>query len=575
MGCTAPTYRGGVTTPALPETVAAVVGVEMIAAGRSRRRPATPAELATRMLPGFVVVPAVALISDVLADAVRNPDRRYVLSLPPRSGKSQLASVIAPLFALMLDPDASVVIKSYGDSLAQEHSGQARRLVGDYAGLLGFSVDQSKSAVDRWLVAGRRGGVLAGGIGSPTTGFGVSSVLIVDDAVKGAAEADSPAHRRRLVSAFRGDLLSRLHPGASCVVISTRWHPGDLSGVLLAEDGSPWTYVNVPAISTAGVPDALDREPGQAVTTALGYTAADFDRIRQEVGSRAWAAQYLGVPSIPEGSLIMAEWLDAHRLPAAPARPTRIVVAVDPADSGQGDATGIVAGSLAPDGTVSLIADASAHLTSDQWATRAAELAITLGASAVVVEGFSSATTYARLVSDALREQQPPHHISVSTWPPKGRARVGDAVSRSAGMLAALENGRCRIAGHLPDLEADMTGWQPGTHQPDRVAAALIAFDTLADAAGQRWSIGVPLGTSTVGGMAERLGSRRPVVDALVAAARQQAEAEADGTDPDETVEVQQVARVASIAGYLGRRMDARGGYDPLAHLGAAVRSRR
>ncbi len=564
------------TAPAaLPESVAAVVGVEMIAASRSSRRPATPAELAARMLPGFTVVPAVALISDVLADAIGNPDRRYVLSMPPRTGKSQLASVVAPLFALMLDPDASVVVKSYGDALAQEHSGQARRLVGDYAGLLGFSVDQSKSAVDRWLVAGRRGGVLAGGIGSPTTGFG-ASLLIVDDPVKGAAEADSPAHRRRLVSAFRGDLLSRLHPGASCVVISTRWHPEDLSGELLAEDGSRWTHVNVPAISTAGVPDALDREPGQAVTTALGYTAADFERIRQAVGSRAWAASYLGTPSIPEGSLILADWLDAHRLPAAPARPTRIVVAVDPADSGQGDATGIVAGSLAPDGTVSLIADASAHLTSDQWATRAAELAITLGASAVVVEGFSSATTYARLVSDALREQQPPQHISVSTWPPKGRARVGDAVSRSAGMLAALENGRCRIAGHLPDLEADMVAWQPGAHQPDRVAAALIAFDTLADAAGQQWSIGVPLGSSTRPGViAERLGSRRPVVDALVAATAARQRAEADGTDPDETAEVQRVASVASMAGYLSRRTDARGGYDPLAHLGSAARSRR
>ena len=223
---------------------------------------------------------------------------------------------------------------------------------------------------------------------------------------------------------------------------------------------------------------------------------------------------------------------------------------------------------------MSLIADASAHLTSDQWATRAAELAITLGASAVVVEGFSSATTYARLVSDALRDQQPPHYISVSTWPPKGRARVGDAVSRSAGMLAALENGRCRIAGHLPDLEADMVAWQPGAHQPDRVAAALIAFDTLADAAGQQWSIGVPLGSSARPGvMAERFGSRRPVVDALVAATAARQQAEADGTD--ETAEVQRVASVASMAGYLSRRTDASGGYDPLAHLGPAVRARR
>ena len=73
--------------------------------------------------------------------------------------------------------------------------------------------------------------------------------------------------------------------------------------------------------------------------------------------------------------------------------------------------------------------------------------------------------------------------------------------------------------------------------------------------------------------MAERFGSRRPVVDALVAATAARQQAEADGTD--ETAEVQRVASVASMAGYLSRRTDASGGYDPLAHLGPAVRARR
>ena len=145
------------------------------------------------------------------------------------------------------------------------------------------------------------------------------------------------------------------------------------------------------------MPDALNREPGVAVVSVLGRTAESFREIKRAVGSRAWAALYLGAPSTDEGSLIRSEWLDSHRLPAAPARPVRTVVAVDPADSGEGDATGIIGASLAPDGTVCLIADASEQLTSDAWAKRAVELAIVLGASAIVVEGFSAATTYSRL----------------------------------------------------------------------------------------------------------------------------------------------------------------------------------
>jgi hypothetical protein len=70
-------------------------------------------------------------------------------------------------------------------------------------------------------VAGHRGGMLSGGILSSTTGFG-ANLLIVDDPVKGAAEADSAAYRRRLIAEFKASLLSRLHPGASCVIVMSR-----------------------------------------------------------------------------------------------------------------------------------------------------------------------------------------------------------------------------------------------------------------------------------------------------------------------------------------------------------------
>lgn len=83
-----------------------------------------------------------------------------------------------------------MIVKSYGDELAEEHSREARRLIAGHPGLLGVELAQDKSAVGRWRVAGRRGGLLAGGILSSTTGFGASSLLVVDDPIKGAAEAD-------------------------------------------------------------------------------------------------------------------------------------------------------------------------------------------------------------------------------------------------------------------------------------------------------------------------------------------------------------------------------------------------
>ena len=71
-----------------------------------------------------------------------------------------------------------------------------------------------------------------------------------------------------------------------------------------------------------------------------------------------------------------------------------------------------------------------------------------------------------------------------------------------------------------------------GKHQPDAVAAAVIAFDVLFQAAGARMTVAAPVGVvdgraSTRGGFADRLGTRRPVVEALVAEAAAKARAAA------------------------------------------------
>lgn len=284
-------------------------------------------------------------------------------------------------------------------------------------------------------------------------------------------------------------------PGASAIVVLTRWHPDDLAGSLLAEPGSRWRCVNIPAISTAGVPDALGRErSGVAMTSAVGRTAEQFRDIKAEVGSRAWAAMYLGAPTTPEGGLIKSAWIEQWRLPAAPRGTVKIVVGVDPADSGEGDETGIVAAALTADGVVALIADASGRMTSDAWAVRAVQLARDVGASGIAVEAFSARATYTRLVTEVVARFGIDRPLRVTGWPPKGTDRgKGDAVARSTGLLAALETGRCRMAGFLPDFEAQAVTWEAGQHQPDRVAAAVVAYDVLAHAVTEPMHIVTPM----------------------------------------------------------------------------------
>jgi hypothetical protein len=203
----------------------------------------------------------VALIGHEIDRAISESDQRLIISMPPRESKSTTAAVLGTVAALRRNPDARVILASYADELAEQHSRAARQLIAEHGELLGLRLSAERSAVAQWTLDGHRGGLLASGLLSGLTGHGTDSLLIVDDILKNMTEADSPTHRRRVVEEFRATLMSRTEPGASVVVIGTRWHPEDLIGVLLAEEPERWRLISVPAVAAAGVPDSLGRGP--------------------------------------------------------------------------------------------------------------------------------------------------------------------------------------------------------------------------------------------------------------------------------------------------------------------------
>ncbi len=459
-----------------------------------RQQPDSPAALAKLLDPTFKITPTIKLLSDLAVRSITQRDQRDICSTPPRTGKSRLLAVWTVVWALMRNPDLQIMLVSYSDELAQAHSREVRRIVNEHSEFLGYSIATDKSSVGRWAVQGRRGVLLATGIQSGVVGFG-ADFMVLDDVVKDAAEADSVAHRRRVLNEWRSSLATRVHAGGSVLLVMSRWNEHDLAGELLASEPDVWRHTNVPAVSEAGVPDALGRAPGVAMISALGFTAEHYAAARRTSGERAWAAMYLGVPSAPEGGLVKREWLDQWRMACAPTAPTHTVVGVDPADSGLGDETGIVACSMTRDGVVAVTADKSAAMTSDQWTRAAVELAIDVGASEIAVEAFAAGTTYTRIVKEALGRYKLTRPVRVTAWPPKGSGRGrGDAMARAAALLQGLETGTVRVAGFLPELEQQAILWQQGQHCPDSFAALAVAHDVLIHAAGQTIEFGVPMG---------------------------------------------------------------------------------
>ncbi|OFJ52203.1 hypothetical protein BEL07_18685 [Mycolicibacterium grossiae] len=465
-----------------------LIDVTALSAARVRTRPTTPTALGRRLMgTRYRTTPTVAMIGQAFAEAVKQPDGRLIISVPPREAKSTTVAVLGTVFALASDPETEMILASYADNLAQEHGANARALIAAHGDALGIHLADDRHAVGRWRIAEHRGGLLATGVMAGITGKG-ADLLILDDVVKNAQEADSETHRRRVLHEFRSTLMTRIHPGASVIIIGVRWHPGDLIGTLLAEEPERWTHISVPAVAETGIPDTLHRPVGQTMTSAVGRTPVHFADLRRSVGERTWYAEFQGVPASPEGNVIRREWLDQWRLPATPTAPLRTVVGVDPSDSGYGDACGIVAASLTRDGMVVVHRDISEPMTPERWARAAAELAQDVGASEIAIETFTAREGYLSVVNNTLRRYRLTHPIRVTSWPPKGdttgRGR-GDALVRSTKLVAGLENGTVRIAGYLPTFEEQAVRWQGTQHQPDCISALTVAHDVLVHSIGQ------------------------------------------------------------------------------------------
>src|SRR5262245_35923109 len=175
---------------------------------------------------------------------------RLIIEMPPRHGKSELVSHWTPVWALSWWPHWRVILASYGAEYAASWGRLCRDTVLEHQAALGIRVNPRTQAAAEWGLVGARGGMLCAGVGSGITGRG-ANLAIIDDPIKDAEQANSPAYRRKLMRWYTGVLRTRLEPGAAVILMMTRWHPQDLAGLLLEEaaaGGEPWVRYRLPAL---------------------------------------------------------------------------------------------------------------------------------------------------------------------------------------------------------------------------------------------------------------------------------------------------------------------------------------
>lgn len=231
--------------------------------------------------------------------------KRLMLFVPPRHGKSELATIRYPVYRLANHPEMKVVVGAYNQTLAAKFSRKARGIAKQAA----LPLSDERSAADDWETPDG-GGIRAVGVGTGVTGHG-ADLIIIDDPVKSREEAESKAYRDRVWDWYTDDLYTRLEPGAAMILIMTRWHQNDLAGrILESEDAAEWTVVKLPAEAEAN--DPLGRAVGEALCPDR-YDSEALERIKR-VLLRSWWALFQQTPRPREGEMFKTTklvWVDA------------------------------------------------------------------------------------------------------------------------------------------------------------------------------------------------------------------------------------------------------------------------
>lgn len=268
------------------------------------------AEFCERMDPTYARARHADLLIEHLEAVERGDIRRLMVFEPPRHSKTYHVSERFPAWATGRQPRVQGILASYGAELAERNSRVIRNLLRDERWPFpGVSVSEDSGAVNRWST--NHGGIwVAAGVGGAMTGFG-ADLLLIDDPVKGRAEADSEAFRETAWSWYTEVARTRLMPGGRIVLCQTRWHEDDLAGRLLnSSNAAQWTVLRLPAIADEP-DDALGRAPGAALwpewfdEAALREIRAD---LTTEQGTRAWQSLYQQRPTADEGGQFKRAW---------------------------------------------------------------------------------------------------------------------------------------------------------------------------------------------------------------------------------------------------------------------------
>lgn len=227
-------------------------------------------------------------LCNAFQDFIQSDDEVMIVNEPPRHGKSRTAGLLVE-WVLGNDQTQKIMTGSYNETLStmfsknvrndiQEEKADENRIV--FSDIFpGVSIKRGDGAMNLWSLEGGYNNYLATSPTGTATGFG-ATLLIVDDLIKNAEEANNELAKEKHWNWFTDTMLPRLEEDGKIIIIMTRWASDDLAGRALEhfrEAGAKIRHISMKALQDDGTmlcPEVLSRKSYEAKIKAMGADIA-------------------------------------------------------------------------------------------------------------------------------------------------------------------------------------------------------------------------------------------------------------------------------------------------------------
>ncbi|CAG9703773.1 hypothetical protein CNEONATC25_03082 [Clostridium neonatale] len=243
-----------------------------------------------------------------------------VVNEPPRHGKSRTAGLFVE-WVLGKNQTEKIMTGSYNETLSTMFSKNVRNSIQEekadkYKPVFSdvfpsVSIKRGDGAMNLWSLEGGYNNYLATSPTGTATGFGCS-LMIIDDLIKNAEEANNEGVKEKHWEWFTNTMLSRLEEGGKIIIIMTRWASDDLAGKVLEEMADrKIKHISMKALQDDGTmlcDEVLSRKSYENKIKTMGadIASANYQQEPIDLKGRLYSSfkTYTSLPKDSNGNLL-------------------------------------------------------------------------------------------------------------------------------------------------------------------------------------------------------------------------------------------------------------------------------